>query len=488
MPVPKIIYIDCTATYNSGLNTGIQRVVNNVTTRAIGLSQDFGVEIIPVVAVSGGFKKLNDMVVISRQPSTLGGIRKKLSTLKQRISKLLWEASASSSPLVALLAQKTYAGFRALAFLLRRLLKIFRSVRLFFSKHDEHYEVFASDDLLLILDSFWTYDALDVAEKSNDSKPVVVSVIYDLIPITHPQYCDQEFVKSFALLFPRIVELSDGLIGISQTVQKSVGDYVAQHCPNWAHRGMLDFFYLGADFKVNTLSQPDQLSPDIAALVGSNSPFFLAVGTVEPRKGYGYLLDGFEILWRQSNAHPLVIVGKVGWLCSDVLKRAQELKRSGRPLLMLHDVDDYTLDLLYKKSAAVIFPSFIEGFGLPMVEALVRGKQVLASNIEVFEEIGGANVSYFKAGSTESLAQSVGEFISTLSKSGHSAETRIINGAISWDESAHTLIQKSINIFSKINSAKFSGNIPVAPPVIGSAQEIPRSETQTESPERCPAS
>lgn len=458
MASPKIIYIDCTETYYSGLNTGIQRVVNNVTTRAAGLSQNFGIEVIPVVAISGGFKKLNDMAVISRQPPAQGGIRKKLFMVKQRIGKLLREASASSSPLTAFLAQKIQTGFRALAFLLRRLSKILRSAWLFVSKNEEQYEVFSSDHLLLMLDSFWTYDALDVAEKYIASKPVVVSVIYDLIPITHPQYCDQEFVKSFALLFPRIVKLSDGLIGISQTVQKSLGNYVAQHYPEWAQRGVLDFFYLGADFKVNTPSHQDPPSPDIAALLSSNSPFFLAVGTVEPRKGYNYLLEGFEILWHQGNTHPLVIVGKVGWLCSDVLKTAQELMQSGRPLLMLHDVNDYTLDLLYKKSAAVIFPSFIEGFGLPLVEALVRGKQVLASNIEVFEEIGGANVSYFKAGSAESLAQSVSEFNSTLSENDHYDEKRIINGAISWDESAHILIQKSIDIFSAISKDRSCTN------------------------------
>lgn len=478
MVIPKNIYIDCTATYYSGLNTGIQRVVNNVTTRAADLSQNFGVEVIPVVAVSGGFKKLKDMTVISRQPSTQGGIRKKLFTFKQRISRSLWQASASSFPLTALLAQKIHTVFRALAFLLRRLLKILKSARLFVSKNEEQYEVFSSDDLLLILDSFWIYDALDVAEKYIGSKPVVVSVIYDLIPITHPQYCDQEFVKSFSLLFPRIVELSNGLIGISQTVQKSVGDYVAQHYPDWAQRGVFDFFYLGADFKANTLSQQDQPSPDIAALLSSDLSFFLAVGTVEPRKGYNYLLEGFEILWHQGKTHPLVIVGKVGWLCSDVLKMAQELRLLGRPILMLHDVDDYTLDLLYKKSAAVIFPSFIEGFGLPLVEALVREKQVLASNIEVFEEIGGANVSYFKAGSAESLAQSVSEFISTLSENNHSAEMRIINGAISWDESAHILIQKSIDIFSTISNARSSTNNPVMDPVASPSQEIPLSKTR----------
>ena len=451
MATPKIIYIDCTATYYSGLNTGIQRVVNNVTTRADDLGQNFGVEVIPLVAVSGGFKKLKDMAVISIHPSNQEGVRKKLFTLKQHISRLLLEASASSSPLTALLAQKIHIGFRALACWLRRLLKKLRSARLFFSKNEQQYEVFSSDDLLLMLDSFWTYDALEVAEKYIGSKPVVVSVIHDLIPITHPQYCDQEFVKSFAQLFPRVVELSDGLIGISQTVQKSVEKYVAQHCPGWAQRGVFDFFYLGADFKVNTLSQQDQPSPDIAALLSSNLPFFLAVGTVEPRKGYRYLLEGFEILWLQGKTHPLVIVGKVGWLCSDVLKMAQELRLSGRPILMLHDVDDYTLDLLYKKSAAVIFPSFIEGFGLPLVEALVRGKQVLASNIEVFEEIGGANTSYFKVGSAESLAQSVGEFNSTLSENDHSTENRVINSAIGWDESAYMLIEKSIDIFSTVS-------------------------------------
>ena len=472
MPNPQIIYIDCTATYYSGLNTGIQRVVNNVITRTVDLSKRFGIEIIPVVAVPGGFNKHMDMPAISRQPPFQQGVRQIFFTLKQRFSKSLCEASSSSSPLVAFLAQKTHAGLLALAFLLRRCIKKIGSIRQMVSKNEGRYLNLTSDDLLIMLDSFWIFDALDEAEKSIASKPVVVSVIYDLIPITHPQYCDQEFVDSFSQLFPRVVELSDGLIGISQTIQKSVENYVAQQFPDWNSKGMLDYFYLGADFKVDTLSQTAQVSPDIAALLRSNSPFFLAVGTIEPRKGYGYLLDGFENLWRQGTTHQLVIVGKVGWLCSDILKRAQELNRSGRPLTLLHDVDDNSLDLLYKKSAAVIFPSFVEGFGLPLVEALVRGKKVLASNIEVFQEIGGPSVSYFKAGSAESLSKGVGEFISTISKNSLSIEVRDVNGAISWDSSADSLIQKSINIFSKINNDRSSKHTTFTRPKPSPHQEV----------------
>jgi alpha-1,2-rhamnosyltransferase len=456
MSNPKTIYIDCTATYYSGQNTGIQRVVNNVITRAVELSTRFEIEIIPVVAVSGGFKKHMDMPVINSQLPSHQGIRQIFFTAKQRITKSLWEASASSSPLVALLAQKTHLVLRKVALWLLKLLKKIGSISHLFGKNEENFEVFSKDDLLLMLDSFWIYDALDVAEKSISSKPVVVSVIYDLIPITHPQYCDQEFVNSFSLLFPRVVELSDGLIGISQTVQKSVRNYVDQQFPDWGSKGLLDFFYLGADFKVDTLSRPEQITPEITALLRSNSTFFLAVGTLQPRKGYGYLLEGFEILWRQGYSHQLVIVGKVGWLCSDILKRAKELIQSGRPLTLLHDVDDSSLDLLYKKSAAVIFPSYVEGFGLPLVEALVRGKKVLASDIEVFQEVGGTNVSFFEVGNAESLAKSAVEFIDTVSKSGLSTETRVFNGAISWDASADSLIQKSINIFSKINGDKSS--------------------------------
>ena len=103
MTNPKTIYIDCTATYYSGLNTGIQRVVNNVISRADDLSRKFNVEIIPVVAASGGFKKYIDMPVFIRHKTLQPKARQIFFTANQRITNLLWEASASSSPLVALL-------------------------------------------------------------------------------------------------------------------------------------------------------------------------------------------------------------------------------------------------------------------------------------------------------------------------------------------------------------------------------------------------
>jgi alpha-1,2-rhamnosyltransferase len=254
------------------------------------------------------------------------------------------------------------------------------------------------------------------------------------------------------------VALSEGLIGISQTVQHSIAEYISRNSPEWKKKGMLDYFYLGADFKFDTLLQTEQLSPNVTELLVSGAPFFLAVGTVEPRKGYGYLMDGFEILWHQGAVYPLVIVGKVGWLCTDILKKAENLKRLGNPLLVLHDVDDYTLDLLYRKSSGVIFPSFVEGFGLPLVEALVRGKKVLASDISVFKEIGGSAVSYFEPGCAKKLAQRISEFFEQFSAEQESDDIKVVHGAINWDESANSLLEKSIKIYSIMRQRKFSVN------------------------------
>ena len=448
MSIPRTIYIDCTATYFSGLNTGIQRVVNNVISRSDNLSQKFGVEIVPVVAVFGTFKKLQDVVELSNQQSLLGIGRQLLSALKLRINNFFWLASTGTSPVLAFLAKKVYVTIRFIYSIQRDLFRAINPKRLLFGGQNHNSYFFSSDDLLLMLDSLWIYGALDLAEKPMASRPVFVTVIYDLIPVTHPQYCDKEFVKVFDQLLPRIVALSDGLIGISQTVQKSIAVYVNRNSAEWARNKMLDYFYLGADFKVNNLRQTDQLSPEVSELLVSGAPFFLAVGTIEPRKGYAYLMEGFEILWSQGAVYPLVIVGKVGWMCTDILEKAESLKRLGRPLVMLHDVDDYALDQLYRNSASVIFPSFVEGFGLPLVETLVRGKQVLASNIEVFKEIGGTAVSYFEPGCAKSLAQCVSEFFDQSSYKQEPVQSKVVHGAINWDESADSLIEKSIKMYS----------------------------------------
>ena len=77
-------------------------------------------------------------------------------------------------------------------------------------------------------------------------------------------------------------------------------------------------FRLGADFHKG---RPDPIRPQVASIFNRNMPVFLCVGTVEPRKNYGYVLDAFERLWGEGVEVGLCIVGRVGWMQARLLER-----------------------------------------------------------------------------------------------------------------------------------------------------------------------
>ena len=106
-------------------------------------------------------------------------------------------------------------------------------------------------------------------------------------------------------------------------------------------------------------------------------PYFLSVGTLEPRKNYEGLLDAFEIYWSKSDKKiPLVIAGGGGWNSEALKLRIKALENRGI-VRYLGYVEDDALPQLYKNATALLFPSFYEGFGLPVVEALSMGLSLI---------------------------------------------------------------------------------------------------------------
>ena len=122
-----------------------------------------------------------------------------------------------------------------------------------------------------------------------------------------------------------------------------------------------------------------------------NKPYFVMLGTIEPRKNHWLVLQ----LWRQlierlGQAAPrLVIIGQRGWECEnvvDLLERCEPLKG----FVFEHSVcSDAELASWLHPAQALLFPSFTEGYGMPLVEALAIGLPVIASDLPVFREIAG---------------------------------------------------------------------------------------------------
>lgn len=119
------------------------------------------------------------------------------------------------------------------------------------------------------------------------------------------------------------------------------------------------------------------------ALVNSLIPYFLFVGTVQPRKNLTRVIQAIS----RVNLK-LVIVGSKGWLSDEIYKLPKKLGIEDR-VKFLGYVPDKDLPALYSGAQALVFPSLFEGFGLPILEAQACGCPVITSNISSMIEVAG---------------------------------------------------------------------------------------------------
>ncbi len=116
--------------------------------------------------------------------------------------------------------------------------------------------------------------------------------------------------------------------------------------------------------------------------------FLLAVGTIEPRKNFRVLVDAYlRARAEDENLPPLVILGRRGWGPGDLHDELSSGRLVGRGVRFLENQPDAVLSWCYENASLVLCPSLHEGFGLPVIEALQRGRPVLLSDIAIFREI-----------------------------------------------------------------------------------------------------
>ena len=135
---------------------------------------------------------------------------------------------------------------------------------------------------------------------------------------------------------------------------------------------------------------------------------FLMVGTIEPRKGHELVLASFERMMKADSSIPakLKIIGKEGWMCKRIIKKIKEISRKHTWLEWDQNCNDQKLKQAYLESDVVIIASEGEGFGLPVIEAMLENKTLIVRDIPVFREIIPKeylnNVSWF-GGSGEEI-------------------------------------------------------------------------------------
>lgn len=403
------IYIDVTETFSNQLRTGIQRVVREVVASAEAVMGKLGLEVIPVVAREGYFYPVKDLSQLFATPATKPYI--------SRAAKVILKIAPALYPI---------------ATRIRNFLVLDNFKRYCSSTPIE----LSKNDVVLLLDSFWcSGDALLAAAKLKENGFTVLTVIYDIIPISHQEYCEPKAVEVFAKLFPVALKASNGIIAISNAVANQIRDVMAKSDNN-ASVMPVSYFYLGADFFISNMhnANRDRLWP--ANLWGTSSVFMM-VGTVEPRKGHAFVVEAFERRWRQGSTDKLLILGKVGWQTEDLVRRVIDSPYFGSLLFMVNDATDIDLKEAYLRAYACVMASYVEGFGLPVIEALQNKVPVIASDIPIFKEIAGKDANFFTLGDIESFNHAV----ESLQKNYTQIKERLgIYKWITWQESTEQLL------------------------------------------------
>jgi glycosyltransferase involved in cell wall biosynthesis len=262
---------------------------------------------------------------------------------------------------------------------------------------------FSKSDVLLMLDSSWNY--LDphvfLQKKALIAGAQVISCLYDTVPIKVPAMCYVGTSLVYTVWLESALSISTGFVCISKSVADEL--LVLLKAINYPRRLKIGFWPLGADFKPSTA--------ELLKIESVRNEFysFLMVGTLEPRKNHMIVLEAFTELWKLGFSGILNVVGRRGWNDEDIVKKIKTHPELGRKLTWSYNANDVTLTGFYNSSDVLIAASHAEGFGLPIVEGLQRGCQVLASDIPVFREVAGNSraVRYFVPDSVQSLMQQI---------------------------------------------------------------------------------
>ena len=196
--------------------------------------------------------------------------------------------------------------------------------------------------------------------------------IHDVIPLDFPEYQRDDTVAPFAAMLERVANHADVIIYNSDDTKAKTEARMRVPIASIVS-------HLGTEL---VSAAPEELTENGLP----DNPYFVCVGTIEPRKNHGFLLDVWDEMG--TGAPNLVIAGSRGWKNKAVFDRLDGLPKHS-PIREVSGLTDGALAALIEGSAGVLFPTHAEGYGLPATEAAARGVPIIVNDLDVFRETLG---------------------------------------------------------------------------------------------------
>lgn len=228
-----------------------------------------------------------------------------------------------------------------------------------------------------------------------------VVTIHDLTMIEHPEWHEKIKVEYFSRAIKNSVEYAQRIIVPSQFTKNKLEE----------HFGPLDnvaVIYHGVDHQKFDSAESGDFEKRANSTVLSDGceKYILHVGTIEPRKNIENLIAAFEEIATTNDELHLVLVGQKGWKSEGVYDMIRDSRFTSRIHIYGYLAEEELL-LTLTRASCVAYPSFAEGFGLPVLEAMAKGVPVVTSRESVMEEISGGFGWYCDPFSPQDIAEKI---------------------------------------------------------------------------------
>lgn len=263
---------------------------------------------------------------------------------------------------------------------------------------------FESGDVMFVLWGEWADNQYRAQIANLHSIGIkLIHIVYDMLPIVTPQFSGHS-TDAMNNYYKEIMPLCDLVLVISKYTKKDLTEWLESQ---ELHVPRIETFRLGDDF---ALSEPQKPSDGVFSgrFPSGELDYVLCVGTLEARKNHTLLYYTYKLAKERGDSLPkLVIVGRRGWRTDDLFDMVNSDPDIKDDFIFISGASDEELSWLYRNCMFSIYPSFYEGWGLPIAESIAYGKPCISSNTSSMPEVAGDLIDYFSPFSTDECLQSI---------------------------------------------------------------------------------
>lgn len=268
----------------------------------------------------------------------------------------------------------------------------------------------------------------------------VVSTVHDLSHVLHPQFHPPARIDFLNLAFGASMRRTDHVITDSEAVRQ---EFLERY--DWAPENVTAIG-LGVDSAYHPRSKED-VEHVLSQWKLRYREYSLYVGTIEPRKNLGRLLEAYGSLPLElRRSFPLVVAGSKGWSSEDIHQQMAIAQDEGW-MHYLRFVDQAQLPLLYAGALLFAYPSLYEGFGLPLVEAMASGVPVLTSSTSCMPEITAGAARLADPMQVEDIAYQLRACLSDTQWQDSARAKGLVRAAqFSWDQCT----EQTVSVYARV--------------------------------------